>query len=254
MSNTAQIKNGYIIHKVKINQIRTAALRGYPLDDEDRMLLKMDQDSFIEYYTEKAVRDKINFYLGMNKVYKRIVDVNGDPSSEGNTEENYFYFVPMNEEKSIICVGEITPLVDFVVRTDIKYIDMITHAPLHSWSNSVLSRIKNKYITPWIYEELMIFPFESQLVPDYHVMTQDEIKKTFYDDNGKPFIKRSKMIAIKMDDPIVKFLRVSSGTIIRFIEEQNYIPSLVGKRLSYRVVVPGTIFESSKRSSSEVLT
>lgn len=250
MGRFKHVTNSYVIYRVKINQIRTARLRGYILDDEDDKLLNMSEEEFVEYYTNKASESGVDFFLSMNKLYKRYVDENGDPSTEGNVESNYFYFIPMGDEKTI-CIEKVNPVVNFAVRADMDQIDIISHAPLHAWSTGALSRLKNKRFVLWTYENMMIFPFDCECVPKYHIMTREEKQKTFYGDDGKPLIKRSKLVSMMLNDPVVKFIGAKLGDILSFVEEQNYVPSLVNERLSFRVIVPGTVTETTKRNASD---
>lgn len=251
MGKAKHLSAGYIIYTVGLNKIRMMQKRGYSIDEEDKMLLGLEMEDYMEYFTKKMETEKVDFFLGMNKLYTRIIDENGDPATEGTIEENYVYFVPMGDEKSI-CVDKITPLADIIFRGNMKYVDVISHAPLHAWSNTILGRIKNKKITTWVYEEMMAFPFDSLLVPDYHVMTRKEIQEAFYDEKGKPYIQRSKMSGMTEGDPIAKFLRLSVNNIIMFVEEQSFVPSLVPSRLRMLRIVPGNIADSSKRATTDV--
>jgi DNA-directed RNA polymerase subunit H (RpoH/RPB5) len=81
--------------------------------------------------------------------------------------------------------------------------------------------------------ELLIVIIDHHLVPNHHLLTEDEKSKYFLEFNHHP----RDMKKILLNDPVAKFYGAKVGDMFKIIR-----PSITsGKEVDYRLVIPGEI-------------
>lgn len=235
---TGELASVEILFNVKKNQIGMMKKRKYVIDDEDNLILKMDIEDFLKYVKEKTkdmtISDPVH---SLNKLYTKFLE-------DGTQEKNYVYYISPNKSGKKICTSQIIELSLFIITLeDVRKVDIISSIDFHTLSIEALKRtLKTKMFTIWLYKELVYDIFASPWVPKYKVLSKEEVKNIFFDENDQPLIKKKNLPYLRIDDPAAKILNLNTGDIVQYKTKNPFVNSLVSSMIEYRQVVSSSIY------------
>ncbi|MEM4260093.1 MAG: DNA-directed RNA polymerase subunit RpoH/Rpb5 C-terminal domain-containing protein [Candidatus Woesearchaeota archaeon] len=234
---------------IKRNQIQMIIDRGYKIDSEEKKILEMDLDTFIEYINKKfneLNKPNIKPMLYFQTKFSILSNFNYVKRLNNNKEHMIVYYTGKEvsdksksshdqTQVSVAVVREITDIIKDKQRdnaNDIIKVIIITNAPLSQVANEDLRRLNIKYQIFFDYE-LTYNPTLYIDVPKHELIPPEESEEVLKELK----VDISKLPIIKTSDPIVKYYGWQEGDIIRIHRNDDYIGILCPKSINYRVVV-----------------
>lgn len=247
LKKAGEISNLEKLFRVKKNQILMMERRGYPIDAEDKEIIDMKQNEFLDWINRKAEDMTINDAIhALNKLYVKI-------KPDGMAEKNYVYYMSPNKDGKKICSKQIQVFVEFMkALSDVRLVDIISDREFHTLSRASIDDDTSKKYKIWLYNDLSYNVFESAYVPKYKKFPENKTKEVFYEVDGVPLVKRSNLPYLCIDDPIAKLMNLESGDIVESISTTFFIPSLVPDMIQYKQVVPRSINSSNYNKNEEI--
>lgn len=211
-----------LLHKVKINQIKMLAARGYNVSDEIA-LLTSNVFEFKIAYTQIAQQNNYPFRVSLSNSY-----VN---------DENkliYVYYPNQSDSSKQLGINNITDLINLLQKNgQIKNVIIISENNLSSGAKEALDKLSIYRIETFLYDDLSHNPVEHYLVP-YHELLNDEQASTYLNKNK---IRFNQLPEISLYDPIIRYYGGIVGQIVRIHRINISYDGLVKKIIVHRGIV-----------------
>lgn len=248
--NDGEITTRELLFSVKKNQIKMLERRGYEIGEIEKEMSNYNLEQFINKVEEIAAEMsktstsnvKISFTSALSNAYIKY-------NLDGSRDINYIHYVEPQKDKKKISVGQILSIIELAEGIRAQYIDIITETDLHPQARQRPNEITHRTFQIWLYKQLAFDIYESPYVFKYRKLTKDEIKAIFYDDSGKPKIKRSTLPMVRKDDILAgKYLALKTGDIITYEFVNFFTPSMVPNSIEFLQVTNESIYEIEKTS------
>lgn len=217
------------IYRVKLNQIRMLKMRGYNVDHEED-LLTYDFEQFMSYLEENEAA-LIDASYDFRRAYLNSYYCN----SQDNKIE--VYYAADNGTDAIVTMGHEIG--------DANNIILIAPKALTSTATTTIKSLAQKVVEVFIENELQYNIFDHMLNPEFHVLSEHEIKSEIYrkvtNNDGKdvyiPRYKRADLMRILVTDIVARWLGLKPGKILRITRSIKFQESLIKKEVRYRLCV-----------------
>lgn len=216
---------------IKINQIRTAEIRGMDVSEEKEKFESMSDKQFLDYI--EFVKNPNTIKSKLNATYFEL-----NPKKDEPLRVLKVFYINKTDVKTISSgsIKEIISVVNQEIKnfSDRKYsVIIIGEAPLSSLSKTDISLYPDLDITYFEDINLNYFAMDSDLSPKYEAVSDEEKQEIMFYYKIK---SERDFPWILTDEQIVMIYNWKPGTLLR-IKRHEPEMSIVDVTLNYRIVV-----------------
>jgi DNA-directed RNA polymerase subunit H (RpoH/RPB5) len=218
----------YRLFDIKKTQLEMVRDRGYDISPEEEPILGMTLAQFAEYGGTLAranPRASARSLLSRSYMSKR---------PDGSTRKMLVYYggrtSPQQKQVSIEIVREFIGLIH---RYEIHEAILIVDAVLSSLGDTELSALT---LTKWqvfFDSELTYNPTQAEDTPKHELLSEEAGRAKLRELR----VDASKLLIMKLDDPVVRYYGWSAGRIVRVYRDDSAISILAPKTINYRIIV-----------------
>ncbi len=208
-----------LLFEVKKNQLKMVERRGYNIEREQG-ILTLTLPQFLKTYIPFAQQQNRSFRSVMTNVYE---------NDKGNRMLVYYADVPKTSTQ--LGVNEVGDAIVDMDKFKLHDAVIITSKQLSPHAVKHVNGLVAYNIQIFLEEEMAYDPTEHFLVPKHIPLTLTE-QREFLEKNN---LSIDQMPILMTDDPIIKYLGLRGGRIVR-IERENMFETMIIKSVSYKVV------------------
>ena len=204
------------LFRVKKNQLKMMARRGYDISKESE-ILKEDAKNFIQKYHKVAKEQEIDFRNALSKLYT-------------HTKENkkcLVYFAKPTHETKQLGKAVVVDFVEQFTKYECKEAILISELPLSVKGSSDLEGITEPFIQIFDDNELITNIVDHVFVPEHELINCNQL--------GQLGLKKFELPKISINDPVIKQYGWRSGNVVK-ITRDIFFDVVVRKSIFYRLI------------------
>jgi DNA-directed RNA polymerase subunit H (RpoH/RPB5) len=203
--------------------------RGYEISPEEEQILHTNLTGFIGYVQGLAAsnpRAAVRSLLSRSYLSKTTNQA-GAPSTL-----LVYYGGKTTQQQKQVSADVVREFIKFIQRYGINEAILIVDAPLSSTGNDELSALKLSKWQVFFDSELTYNPTEHVDTPHHELLSSDETRAKLLELKAD----LSKLLIIKVDDPIVRYYGWQAGGLVRVYRNDESVSILSSKSINYRVI------------------
>lgn len=203
--------------------------RGYEITPEEDQILHTNLPGFIAYVQGLAAdnpRASIRSLLSRHYFSKE--------TNQAGTKSSLlvYYGGKTTQQQKQVSADVVREFIKFIHRYGITDAILIVDAPLSSTGNDELSALKLNKWQVFFDSELTYNPTEHVDTPRHELLSPDETRAKLLELKAD----LSKLLIIKVDDPIVRYYGWQAGGLVRVYRNDESVSILSSKSVNYRVI------------------
>lgn len=213
---------------IKTTQLEMVRDRGYTISPEEEPILQMTSNDFTDYMSRiAAANPRASLRSLLSRSYDAVL-----PDGTKRTMLVY-YGGKTNPQQKQVPADVVREFIGLVQKYRITEAVLIVDAPLSSTGDNELGALR---LTKWqvfFDSELTYNPSRHVDCPHHQLLTQEEAESTL----RQARVDRSKLLIIKIDDPIVRYYGWQAGGIVRVHRNDQSVSVLAPKSINYCVIL-----------------
>lgn len=213
---------------IKKTQLEMVRDRGYTILPEEAAISTMSLNEFTNYMAQLVTANpRAPLRSLLNRAYEAKLD-------DGTNRTMLVYYAgKTNPQQKLVSADVTREFITLVQRYRMTEAVLIVDAPLSSISGNELAALR---LTKWqvfFDSELTYNPTRHVDTPRHELLTPEAAEAKLRELR----VDRSKLLIIKVDDPVVRYYGWTAGGIVRVHRDDHTVSVLAPKSINYRVIV-----------------
>jgi DNA-directed RNA polymerase I, II, and III subunit RPABC1 len=213
---------------IKRTQLQMVRDRGYVITEEELGILTMTLEQFTQYITALSARLQQSIRSSLSRSYLAAV-----PPGAPVQSILVYYGGKTSQSQKQLPADVMRAFLRNIQEYGFQEAVFITDVPLSSTASNELAALTLVKWQVFFDSDLTYNPTLHVDTPRHELLSEEEKQKVLSDLK----VDITKLLLIKVDDPIVRYYGWPVGGVVRIHRDDRYISILTPKSINYRVIV-----------------